>query len=247
MNTEFHILIPARLASTRLPRKALAEIGGRPLILHTLDRAWAAGAATVQVATDSEAIAEVVVAAGGEVIMTRADHVSGTDRLAEAAASLGLPAEAVIVNLQGDEPGMPAACLRQVADLLLGAPEAEMATLWQPVLDQAQWLDPNVVKLVLDDAGRALYFSRAPIPHRRDGGWPEGLARRHVGLYAYRASALQAWQSLPPAALEELESLEQLRALAAGWQIVAAQACEAIPVGVDTHEDLARLRLESEL
>ncbi|MGY6629694.1 MAG: 3-deoxy-manno-octulosonate cytidylyltransferase [Wenzhouxiangella sp.] len=244
MPDSFHIIIPARIGSSRLPRKALAEIAGRPLVLHTLARARQARASSVCVATDSQEIADVVSADGGEVVMTRADHPSGTDRLAEVVEHLDLDDGDIVVNLQGDEPGMPAACLHQVAELLASDPSAQMSTLWRAVDSEAQWRDPNVVKLVADRHQRALYFSRAPIPHVRDGGWPSDLARRHVGLYAYRAAALRAWQDLPEADLERLESLEQLRALAAGWRILVAEACQPIPVGVDTHEDLARLRVE---
>jgi 3-deoxy-manno-octulosonate cytidylyltransferase (CMP-KDO synthetase) len=242
MTSEFHILIPARLASTRLPQKALADIRGKPLVVHTLDKALASGAASVHVATDSPAIADVVVQAGGQVVMTSGDHRSGTDRLAEAAGRLRFPEEAIVVNLQGDEPAMPAACLVQVARLLEADSEAQMATLWQPTDDRQQWLDSNVVKLVANARGRALYFSRAAIPHVRDGDWPQADGRRHVGLYAYRASALKAWQSLPSSPLEIHESLEQLRALEAGWIIACAQAVETIPVGIDTPADLERLR-----
>ncbi len=239
---DFHILIPARLDSTRLPRKALADLGGRPMVLRTLERALLSGAASVTVATDSEEIAGVVGKAGGAAILTASSHRSGTDRLAEAVVQLELDATAVVVNLQGDEPAMPAACLRQVAALLTEDAAADMATLWQPLADEAQWRDPNVVKLVADDDRRALYFSRAPIPWPRNGGWAAAEARRHVGLYAYRVSALKAWRALPPSQLETLESLEQLRALAAGWRIVVDRARAAIPVGIDTPEDLARFR-----
>jgi 3-deoxy-manno-octulosonate cytidylyltransferase (CMP-KDO synthetase) len=244
MKTAFHILIPARLASSRLPEKALADLGGKPLVVRTLERALACGAESVHVATDSQPIAEAIEAAGGQVVMTGAAHRSGTDRLAEASARLGLADEAIVVNLQGDEPAMPVACLVQVAGLLAGDREASMATLWQPVADLAQWKDPNVVKLVSDRRNRALYFSRAPIPHVRDGDWPQSRASRHVGLYAYRAGALKAWTSLPESELEQLESLEQLRALEAGWLIATARAVESIPVGIDTRDDLERLRSE---
>jgi 3-deoxy-manno-octulosonate cytidylyltransferase (CMP-KDO synthetase) len=237
--SEFHVLIPARLASTRLPRKPLADLAGRPLILRVCDRARQAGAASVHVATDSEEVAERVERDGGDVVMTRADHRSGTDRLAEAADRLGLPPEAIVVNLQGDEPEMPPACLRQVAGLLEARQEARMATLWRAIDSEAEWRNPNVVKLVGDERGCALYFSRSPIPHVRDGGWPGDAARAHLGLYAYRASALTQWRSLAASELERLESLEQLRALAAGWMIACAQACEPVPAGIDTPEDLA--------
>lgn len=240
----FHILIPARLASTRLPRKALAELSGQPLVVHTLRRAEACAAASVHVATDSADIAAVVRQAGGSVLMTSIEHRSGTDRLAEAAEQLDLDEAAIVVNLQGDEPAMPAACLVQVAELLDQDKDAHMATLWQALESRAQWQDSNVVKLVADARGRALYFSRAPIPHCRDGGWPADRACRHVGLYAYRAGALKAWRDLPASFLEQAESLEQLRALEAGWRIATARAAAPIPVGIDTPEDLERLRRE---
>lgn len=244
MTESFHIIIPARIGSSRLPRKALADVAGRPLVLHTLERARQSRASSVCVATDSTEIADVVRGDGGEVVLTSADHPSGTDRLAEVVTRRGLDDQAIVVNLQGDEPGMPAACLHQVADLLASDPAAQMSTLWRGIDSEAQWRDPNVVKLVADRQHSALYFSRAPIPHVRDGAWPRGQARRHIGLYAYRVAALRTWQGLPEAELERLESLEQLRALAAGWRILVAEACQAIPVGVDTHEDLARLRVE---
>ncbi|MCC5866217.1 MAG: 3-deoxy-manno-octulosonate cytidylyltransferase [Wenzhouxiangella sp.] len=242
IDCEFHILIPARLDSSRLPRKALADLGGQPMVVRTLERARDSGASSVTVATDSEEIAAVVEAAGGDSLMTSATHRSGTDRLAEAVERLGLADQAIVVNLQGDEPAMPTACLRQVANLLAGHEHADMATLWQPLASEQQWRDPNVVKLVCDRQRRALYFSRAAIPWPREGGWPVEVACRHVGLYAYRASALRAWRELPFSELEVLESLEQLRALAAGWLILAERACAEIPVGVDTPEHLAAMR-----
>ena len=239
---DFHIIIPARQASTRLANKALAELGGRALIAWTLERAQASGASSVHVATDAEAIATVVRQAGGEVVMTSPDHRSGTDRLGEAAEHLGFADREIVVNLQGDEPMMPPECLVQVARLLERDPTASIATLWEPVDSARQWRDPNVVKLVADGQDRALYFSRAPIPHVRGSDWPGAAARRHVGLYAYRAGALRAWRDLPASPLEARESLEQLRALSAGWTIATARAARPIPVGVDTAEDLERLR-----
>ena len=237
--TEFHVLIPARLASTRLPRKPLADVAGRALILRVCDRARTAGAASVHVATDSEEVAALVRDDGGSVILTRPDHRSGTDRLAEAAARLGLWGDDIVVNLQGDEPEMPSACIRQVAGLLDAHSNARMATLWRALDDEHDWRNPNVVKLVADERGRALYFSRSPIPHARDGGWPGSAARAHLGLYAYRAEALEAWHSLPSSELERLESLEQLRALSAGWTIACSQSERPVPAGIDTPEDLA--------
>lgn len=237
--SDFHVLIPARLASTRLPRKPLADVAGRALILRVCDRAHSAGAASVHVATDSDEVADVVRSDGGGVVMTSSDHRSGTDRLAEAASQLGLSDDDIVVNLQGDEPEMPSACLSRVAELLDSEPDARMATLWRSLADESEWRNPNVVKLVVDNRGRALYFSRSPIPHVRDGGWPVSAARAHLGLYAYRGRALSEWKSLAPSTLERMESLEQLRALSAGWVIACAGAPEDVPAGVDTPEDLA--------
>lgn len=243
----YHVLIPARLESTRLPNKALADVLGRPLIVRVLERALQSRAESVHVATDSDAIAAAVESAGGQVVRTRSGHPSGTSRLAEAATLLGLDDEALVVNLQGDEPAVPVACIEQLAGLLERNPSSPMATLWVEIESRQQWLDPNVVKLVADRDGRALYFSRAPIPAVRDadaGGadWPRDAACRHIGLYGYRAAALHAWSGLADSRLERLESLEQLRALEAGWSIVAARAVEPVPPGVDTHEDLEATR-----
>lgn len=242
MSACFHIVIPARLASSRLPRKPLALLGAQPMIVRVLQRARLAGAESVHVATDSAEIAAAVQAAGGSVVMTRADHESGTDRLAEACVTLGLSPEEIVVNLQGDEPLMPAACLLQVADLLDRDPQARMATLWAPVRDEEEWRNPNVVKLVANAWQRALYFSRAPIPHPRGREFQAGTSCRHIGLYAYRVAALQEWAALPASPLEAAESLEQLRALSAGWVIACAPACAAVPAGIDTPEDLARVQ-----
>jgi 3-deoxy-D-manno-octulosonate cytidylyltransferase len=211
----------------------------------TLERAQASAARSVHVATDDAQIAAAVDQAGGDWVMTSADHLSGTDRLVEAVDALDLDDEAIVVNLQGDEPGMPVACIEQVAGLLQRQPLARMATLWARLSDEAQWRDPNVVKLLSGHDDRALYFSRAAVPFVRSGPWPQSEARRHVGLYAYRVDALRAWPQLRPSPLESLESLEQLRALQAGWWIATAEACESIPVGIDTLEDLERFRREA--
>jgi len=240
--SEFHLIIPARMASSRLPSKMLAEVNGRALILHTLERAEASRARSVHVATDDERIAELVRDNGGQALMTSVDHPSGTDRLVEAVEQLGLPEQAIVVNLQGDEPEMPTACLAQVAALLNDEPSAQMATLWSRIDSESDWRDPNVVKLLADHQGRALMFTRAGVPFPRSGGWPETMAARHVGLYAYRVFALRQWRALPASPLERLESLEQLRALQAGWWIATDRAVEDIPVGIDTLEDLARFR-----
>lgn len=240
--TAFHILIPARLESTRLPEKALVDLAGRPMIVRVVEQARRAGAQGVHVATDSTRIAEAVEAAGGQVVMTASDHASGTSRLAEAAASLGLGPDEIVVNVQGDEPLLPPACMRQVAGLLEQDSRARIATLWMPLQDEHQWRDANVVKLVAAANGRALYFSRSPIPACRDGDWPHQDACRHVGLYAYRVQALAEWSALPESPLEQHEALEQLRALQAGWPIICARATQPIPPGVDTAEDLEAVR-----
>lgn len=233
-----NIIIPARLESRRLPDKPLLEVAGKPLVQRVWERARESGAARVCVATDSPRIRACAEAFGAEVVMTRADHESGTSRLAEAVDALGLPDDAVVVNLQGDEPLMPPACLDQVAALIREDPDAHMATLWRPLQDEREWRDPNTVKVICAHDGRALYFSRAPIP------WPREAfagARAHLGLYAYRCGALRAWSSLPSSDLEAAEKLEQLRALQAGWVIRAAEAIEPVPGGVDTVEDLERV------
>lgn len=239
---EFHVLIPARLESTRLPEKALADLCGKPLIVRVWENALASGADSVTVATDSNRIADAIRRSGGRVVMTSQAHDSGTSRLAEAAGLLGMDRQAIVVNVQGDEPAVPVACVRQLADLLESDPQADMATLWVRLDDAEEWRNPNVVKLVADHAGRALYFSRAPIPASRDGGFPERQVRRHLGLYAYRVDALERWCDLPESPLERYESLEQLRALQAGWAIACAEADERVPPGVDTERDLEAMR-----
>ncbi|QOC21107.1 3-deoxy-manno-octulosonate cytidylyltransferase [Wenzhouxiangella sp. AB-CW3] len=236
----FHIIIPARLEASRLPRKPLVDLAGKPLIVRVLEKAHDCEAMSVHVATDSEEIADAVEGAGGDVIMTSRDHRSGTDRLSEATQLLGLADDAIVVNLQGDEPDMPPGCVHQVAQLLQQHSTASMATLWWPIEEKRDWQDPNVVKLLADSRGRALYFSRAPVPCQRDGEWPRQQARRHIGLYAYRTDALAAWPDLPSSSLESCESLEQLRALEAGWTIVCAQAESPVPAGIDTPEDVQR-------
>ena len=242
----FHVLIPARMESERLPNKPLADLAGLPLIVRVWQQACRSQAASVRVATDSKQIADIVDQAGGDVVMTRLEHNSGTSRLAEAAAQLDIDDTSCVVNVQGDEPAMPPACIDQVAELLLNRPQVQMATLWRSLDQPDQWQDANVVKLVTDSDGFALYFSRAPIPARRDleSQSPISLVlgRRHIGLYAYRAGALKRWNDLPESALAEAESLEQLRALDAGWKIICAEAAEPIPPGVDTVEDLKAMR-----
>lgn len=245
----FRVVIPARHGSARLPGKVLLPVAGRPLLHWVIDRARASNAAEVIVATDDGRVAEVARAAGVEVVMTAVTHASGTDRIAEVAALRGWADTDVVVNLQGDEPMMPPQLLDQVARLLDTDVDADIATLAAPVATLAEFLDPNAVKVVLDDQGRALYFSRAPIPWDRDGA-TAGLASqasfsgalRHIGLYAYRAVAVRRMSRLAPGTLETCEKLEQLRALAAGMRIRVGLAAGHPGVDVNTPEDLERLR-----
>lgn len=245
----FIVIIPARLASTRLPNKPLADLGGKPMVVRVAERARASGASRIIVATDHADIAAACAAHGVEAVMTRADHPSGTDRIAEVAQSIGLPADAVVVNLQGDEPLIAPALLAACASRISAA--VPMATCAHPILDVADTFNPNVVKVVLDKAGRALYFSRATIPWHRDGfaqtrdALPPGYAPlRHIGLYAYSNAFLQAYPRLEPAPLEQIEALEQLRVLWHGYPIAVHITSSAPPAGVDTPEDLARVRAQ---
>lgn len=243
----FRVVIPARMASTRLPGKVLADLAGQPVLLHVASRAAASAAQAVWVATDDLRVAQVARDAGLAVAMTRPDHPSGSDRIRELIDAQQWPDDTVVVNVQGDEPQMPTALIDQVAQCLLDEPAADWATVATPLSDPVAWRDPNVVKVVIDDAGFALYFSRAPIPWDRDLGAAEGLpsqagALRHIGLYAYRAAALRRYCASPPAALESCERLEQLRALAIGMRIRVLVTEQSPPTGVDTPEDLQRLR-----
>jgi 3-deoxy-manno-octulosonate cytidylyltransferase (CMP-KDO synthetase) len=245
----FLVLIPARLASTRLPRKPLADLGGVPLIVRVAHAARASGAQRVVVAADSDEVVAACTAHGVDALLTRTDHATGTDRLAEAVVALRLDDERVVVNVQGDEPLMPADAIQQVAALLTTNPDCEIATACHPIADPSEFFNPNVVKVVVDARGRALYFSRAPIPWSRDAfaaardALPAGLpAKRHVGLYAYRAGFLKRFPRLPASALEQHESLEQLRALAHGIGIAVLELAQPLPPGVDTPADLAHVR-----
>lgn len=242
----FIVAIPARFGSTRLPGKPLRLLGGEPLIAHVARRALVAGAARVVVATDDARVAAALAGSSIEVCLTRVDHASGSDRLAECAVALGWPDDGVVVNLQGDEPFAPASGINAVASALADD-GAEMATLAAPIQSAREWFDPNCVKVVRDLRGRALYFSRAPVPWARDAlardrsSVPEGLeVLRHVGIYAYRAGFLKAFARLPATPLERAESLEQLRALEHGHAIAVRITPETFPPGVDTEEDLAR-------
>ena len=243
---DFVVAIPARYAASRLPGKPLRLLGGEPMVLHVARRALAAGAREVWIATDDDRIATALDGAGVRVAITSPDHASGTDRLAECARIAGWSDETIVVNLQGDEPFAPASGIRAVATLMRGC-DTEMATLAAPVTDVETLFDPNAVKVVRADDGRALYFSRAPIPWPRDAfardrsQMPEGGPwLRHIGIYGYRAGFLQRFTTLPPGQLERIESLEQLRVLEAGHRIAVGIAPEPFPPGVDTPEDLVR-------
>ncbi len=244
----FRVVIPARHASTRLPGKPLLPLAGLPMVLHVHRLALGAGAQEVVIATDDERIRSICAEAGADVEMTSAGHESGTDRAAEVATRRGWPDDSIVVNVQGDEPMLPPVLIAQVANLLSDSPLAAIATLATPITSPDAHRDPNVVKVVARDDGHALYFSRAPIPWMSEGaGTGQGRgrscreARRHVGLYAYRAGALRRLAALPASALERLERLEQLRALQAGLVIQVADATEAPGPHVDTREDYDRV------
>ena len=244
----FRVVIPARYASTRLPGKALLPIAGKPMVQWVYERACGAGAHEILIATDEERIVRAAQSFGAQAVMTDRAHASGTDRIAEVARLRGWAAQDIVVNVQGDEPLMPAAVIAQVAALLATQPQADLGTLATPIESVAELLDPHVVKVVTDAHGMALYFSRAPIPWDRDGAaaGPEsqtrcGGARRHRGIYAYRVAALQRLAQLPAGALEECEKLEQLRALEHGLRIYVGEACERPGPDVNTIADLERV------
>lgn len=243
----FIVVIPARYASTRLPGKPLSDIAGKSMLQHVWERAGTSGASEVVIATDDERIAAACADFGARCLMTRADHASGTDRLAEVVAQLGLTEEHIVVNVQGDEPLIPSAVIDQVAGNLRRNSSASIATLCEGITDATVLRDTNAVKVVFDENGRALYFSRATIPWPRDheastGGMPEGQWYRHIGIYAYRAGFLKRYSQWQPAPLELTESLEQLRALYKGEAIHVEPACAAVPGGIDTPADLDRVR-----
>jgi 3-deoxy-manno-octulosonate cytidylyltransferase (CMP-KDO synthetase) len=247
----FTVLIPARLASTRLPDKPLADIGGLPMVVRVARRAAQSAAARVVVAADHARIVQACEAHGVEALMTRTDHPSGSDRLAEASTLLGLGPDDCVVNVQGDEPLIEPALIDAVAALLQARPGASMSTAAHPIDSVDEFVNPNVVKVVRDAAGYALYFSRAPIPWHRGAFGTGGAAPaelpadtawlRHIGIYAYRVAVLRCYPQWPPAPAEQAESLEQLRALWQGVRIQVAEAAEAPPPGVDTEADLARV------
>jgi 3-deoxy-manno-octulosonate cytidylyltransferase (CMP-KDO synthetase) len=243
-----HIVIPSRYASTRLPGKPLLDLCGKPMVLRVVDQARKVqGIDSLCVATDDERIAQVCRDAQVEVVMTSVDHPSGTDRLAEVARIQGWAADDVVINIQGDEPLLPPVLVEQVADLLSRHPQCAMATLCEPITDLDEFVRSSIVKVVRSQTGEALYFSRASVPFDRDGGkngvtHAPKIARRHLGLYAYRVALLQDYVTWPIGVLEQIESLEQLRVLEQGRRIAIADALVSLPAGVDTPEDLARLR-----
>ena len=248
----FTVVIPARFASTRLPGKPLADIAGMPMVVRVAQRAAQSGAAQTFVAADAPEIIDACRAHGVQALLTRADHASGSDRLAEACALLGLPDDAVVVNVQGDEPLIDPALINAVARLIATHATAGMGTAAHPIASPADFANPNVVKVVLDAQGYASYFSRAPIPHARgeradrawwaDGAAPGLAPLRHIGLYSYRASFVRRFARLPPAPTEQIEALEQLRALWHGHRIAVHVTPSAPGAGVDTPEDLERVR-----
>jgi len=254
----FTVIIPARLASSRLPHKPLADIGGAPMVVRVAQRALHSAAAQVVVAADHPSIVQACQAHGIQAILTRQDHPSGSDRLAEACQMLSLADDALVVNVQGDEPLMDPALINQVAHLLFARPEASMSTAAHAIDEVSEFLNPNVVKVVLDARQLAMLFSRAPIPFARDafarlrdGGGNLNVARarlpaglpcyRHIGIYAYRASFLAEYAALAPSPLEQFEALEQLRVLWHGYRIAVDVRDDAPEPGVDTPEDLARV------
>ncbi|VUD68815.1 3-deoxy-manno-octulosonate cytidylyltransferase [Thalassocella blandensis] len=244
----FIVVIPARYASQRLPAKPLADIAGKPMIERVYQRALESQADEVIVATDDQRIHDVVVGFGGKCCMTRADHESGTDRLQEVAQQLQLKETDIVINVQGDEPLIPPVVIDQVAENLIAAPDASVATLCEKIEDIDQVFDPNIVKVVADVHGLALYFSRASIPWVREGYSHKppqlannNLALRHIGIYAYRVKLLNEFVTWPMAPLEQLEKLEQLRVLYNGHKIHVQEACEVVPGGIDTPADLVRI------
>ena len=242
---DFVVAIPARHDASRLPGKPLRLLGDKQLVWHVAQRALDAGAREVWVAADDQRILDAIEGSGARGVLTSPGHPSGTDRLAECAALAGWSDDLIVVNLQGDEPFAPPEGIRAVADLL-DRSDCDMATLAAPITDRSTLFDPNAVKVVADAHERALYFSRAPIPWDRDAlpaqgeELPAGPWLRHIGIYAYRVGFLRRFAALPPGRLEQLEKLEQLRVLEAGYRIAVTTTPKAFPPGVDTPEDLAR-------
>lgn len=242
MSFNFNVVIPARLASTRLPHKALLPIVGKPMVIRVAEQASKSGAAQIWIATDHPSIMAAAQEHGYQACMTDAHHVSGTDRIAEVAAQFAWPDDTIVVNVQGDEPLIPPTLIRAVAQHLHEHPECAIATACHPIHDEAALNNPNVVKVVLDKNNHALYFSRAPIPFARNAKTNTQAALRHIGIYAYRAGFLRDFRQLPPAAIEQTEALEQLRALWHGYKIGVTIIQNAPPSGVDTEKDLEIVR-----
>jgi 3-deoxy-manno-octulosonate cytidylyltransferase (CMP-KDO synthetase) len=259
MNTSFKVVIPARYASTRLPAKPLADIHGKPMIVRVVAQALASGAAEVVVATDDARVAAAVSDAGYEAALTRADHASGSDRVMEVVEQRGWPDDALVINVQGDEPLIPPAVIRHLGDAMAARPETPVGTVCERLDDARLLFDPNVVKVVRGERDQALYFSRAPIPYARDAFAAAGVAGgdalrapealpgeggwyRHVGIYAFRVHALRRFVAWPMGRLERLESLEQLRLLEHDVELLVVEAPEPVPGGVDTPADLERVR-----
>ncbi len=244
----FYVVIPARIASSRLPGKPLLDIGGKAMVIRVAEQAAKSGAQQIMIATDHAPIVAVAVAEGFSACLTRADHSSGTDRIAEVVQQQGWSDEAIIVNVQGDEPLIPPGLIRAVAQHLFDHPECAIATAAHPLHEAEALRNPNIVKTVLDKNGNALYFSRAPIPFPRDSfaqntALPVNLTvLRHIGIYAYRAGFLRTFGQLAPAAIEQIEALEQLRALYYGYKIGVTLTENAPPSGVDTEADLIAAR-----
>ena len=253
MTAAFIAIIPARMASTRLPGKPLADIAGKPMVVRVAERASQSGASRVMIATDDGRVMDAAKQHGVNAMLTRTDHATGTDRLAEVVATLKLGDDSIVVNVQGDEPLIDPALIRLVADTLAAYAGASIATAAQHMTEAAEFFNPNVVKIVCDRAGFAHYFSRAPVPYARDAfaqeknRLPDGFpALRHIGLYAYRAGFLKDYARLAPAPTEQFEALEQLRALYHGYRIAVAIWTDAMVPGVDTPDDLARVRARYE-
>ena len=238
---DFTVIIPARYAASRLPGKPLLDLAGKPIIARVIERAQESGATQVVVATDDPRIEGEAIAAGAKSVLTRADHPSGTDRIAEAVQLLGLPEDSLVVNVQGDEPDMPAELIQQMANALAKRKDVVMCTACSAIEEAGLLDDPNVVKVVRDQNDIALYFSRAPIPYARDGQ-STFLYRRHIGIYAYRASYIAQFSAASICQLEQTEKLEQLRALYRGEKIYCPDAIKAPGPGIDTPADLERAR-----
>ncbi len=239
----FKVVIPARYASTRLPGKPLLDIAGKPMVVRVAEQAAKSGASEIIIATDFEKIVSVVQAQNLKAVMTRIDHASGTDRIAEVAQKLGWPDDEIVVNVQGDEPLIDPELIKEVAQHLANSKDAVMATACHPIHDEASLLNPNIVKVVMDANGNALYFSRSPIPYPRDEAYKQHIqAHRHIGIYAYRVGFLKQYAQLVVTELEKIESLEQLRVLYHGYKIGVTITENAPASGVDTQEDLDYVR-----